>query len=77
MTKIVRKVGFDGYDPDQTCGIWLRDGDLFGWWESKGDFTPEEAAVEGEGWPVTDQAAWYLGTTLAALRAELTEEGEG
>jgi len=77
MTRIVRKV--DAISGD-TLAVWINDDDrLMGWWEFDGASTADEEIARYPvyaGWTMTpDDARNLLGTTLAALRAEL--EGEG
>lgn len=78
MTKIVRKV-------DQTSGykvaVWLNPDDrLVAWAEFDGASTADEEIerrAERAGWFLSDaDVRRFFGTTLSALRAELTEEGE-
>lgn len=77
MTKIVRKV-----DPfhSETLAVWInRNGDLMGWYEYPGGSTADEEIEqypEYAGWTMGDEDAKRCGTTLAALRDELTEEGK-
>ena len=75
--KIVRKV--DAISGD-TLAVWINGDDrLMGWWEFDGAPTADEEIEKTPvyaGWSMTpEDARKLLGTTLAALRAEL--EGEG
>ena len=74
--KIVRKVDRRSGD---TLAAWIGASDrICGWWEFDGGTTAdEEIARYGDtaGWPIDPKEANRVGTTLAALRAEL--EGEG
>lgn len=72
MTKIVRKVNAT---VGLACGFWMRDGAVRHWWDA-GILSPEEASEMRLGWESDEGSARVCGTTLAALRAELTEEGE-
>lgn len=73
MTKIVRKVN----SADRACGFWLDEtGAVRHWWDA-GPYSPEEVATKGfSAWVTSESLAEDCGTTLAALRDELTERGE-
>ena len=75
MTKIVRKVKLAR--PDIVTAFWLDNDDVIrGAWEgATGPQMAEEMQAMGNGWTAEDLDAELVGTTLAALRAEL--EGEG
>lgn len=68
MTKIVRKGGI---------AFWLFGNDEIRAVYEGADRVAEESRAMGLGWEPDERDAEELGTTLAALRAELTEEGEG
>lgn len=75
--KIVRKVDRRSGD---TLALWLNDGRVMGWWELVGGTTADDEIQRYPvyaGWTMSEEdAKAYLGTTLAALRDELTEEGK-
>lgn len=77
MTKIVRKVSSDDAT---TLAVWFGPNEqLRGWWEFNDATTAnDEIARYGDraGWRVDCHEAESCGTTLAALRDELTEEGK-
>lgn len=69
--KIVRKVDING----DTIAFWLDEEDTIrGWWWFNGQTDDAiEAAPAGSGWMATESDAAWCGTTLSALRDELTE----
>ena len=78
MTKIVRKVNSQGH----TIAMWLdREGGVRGWGEldhyDPADKRIADHGVERGGWRISEETAEDCGTTLAALRDELTETEEG
>ena len=76
MTRIVRKAKLAR--PDCVTAFWLdrEDERIRGAWERvDGERVAEEMRAIGHGWTAEERDAELVGTTLAALRAEL--EGEG
>lgn len=71
MTKIVRKELSGGH----RCTYWLApNGAVMAWCEVPGGLLADHARESGWGWPAKESNAERNGTTLAALRDELTEE---
>jgi hypothetical protein len=74
--KIVRKADRTSGD---TLAVWIGNDDrLMAWWEFDGSSTADEEIARYPvyaGWTIGPREANRIGTTLAALRAEL--EGEG